>query len=532
MRRKEHSVGAMQQDKAYLKNKINPVVKPVGLKRYVAGGEYVSSVVNGIQKIGDKLEENMIKEERNSLLADGLLQNYRDKLSMSRNENEFDNLANSIDEDVKNYFMSSDDGKDFWEKHGNKILEKNRVDVEKLREVKNYDFGKEALKGMLADNQSMLVRANEAKGNALLESGVEKINNTKFLDENEREEFRDKYLRTGIYNLALSDVNAAKLQAKKYNLDDKLITALDEIDKLKIKQANDEALKKAKKEYINNWSSALSLWQQNQRGEISPVEFYVLSKEYEDVFPVKEGDAVLTKDSNLSNAYKIIRKMNGGEYVDVREIKNASDFLIEAYNEEKLGLDEVSSLQNKLVYSQEEENNQFFDKEIDELADLVFMKDIETSSKEFSELMEEKARLGLLLYDAYYTKKLALMRDFTNGGGILTPKIDRLLKKQALNETRDEFGYKENLKGSLSLGDLVPVLKQYYTGRDEAGVWKKFSEVAPYSEDKKDVLKKIAMMQQKLELSYPIFNSWSEVAGANLKVGDKFYFKGRLAQKA
>jgi hypothetical protein len=46
MRRKEHSVGAMQQDKAYLKNKINPVIKHVGLKRYVAGGEYVRSVVN------------------------------------------------------------------------------------------------------------------------------------------------------------------------------------------------------------------------------------------------------------------------------------------------------------------------------------------------------------------------------------------------------------------------------------------------------------------------------------------------------
>lgn len=535
MRKKEHSVAVMQQDKAYLRNKLNPVVKPVGLKRYVSGGEYVSAVVNGLHKISEKLEEKKLNEKKNTLLADGVLQNYRDLLVNTNNVEEFDNVANSIDEGMKNYFMASDDGKDFWDKHGANILENNKIDVENIRIAKERDFGRNTLKTMLADNQSLLLRADKTKGDVLLSSGVEEINNTSFLDEKEKEEFRKGYLKTGIYNLALADIDAAREQANKYqsNLGDDVMKSLDEIEKLKIKQEQDYVLKKDRKDFIDKWGKALNLWQQNKRGEITDAEYYVLSKEYDDVLSDNMNDRVGYKFP-LSKAYSMVKKINSGEQLDKEEIKNASKFLMHAYNDKKLGVDEVSSLQNKLIYSQEDENIKlgFFDKEIDEFTDQIFMDDVSLNNKEAGDIMEEKARLGLLLNDAYYSKKIALMRSFTNDGGVITPKIDRLLKKQALDEVKEEFGCKENLNGVLSFNQLKPVLKQYYNGNDEKEIWNKFCVLAPFSDNKKETLKKIAMDQQMLELSYPHFSSWSEVVEADLNEGDKFYFKGRLAQKA
>ena len=75
------------------------------------------------------------------------------------------------------------------------------------------------------------------------------------------------------------------------------------------------------------------------------------------------------------------------------------------------------------------------------------------------------------------------------------------------------------------------MLSKYYSGNDMGEIWRKFYKIAPFYDDKKEALKKIAIEQQKLELSYPVFNSIKEVMNSGLDVGDKFYFKGRLAVK-
>ena len=232
MRRKEQSIGAMQQDKALLKKNMANVAKPVGLKRYVAGGEYLGAISQGLEKVDDILERGIIEEKHNKLKADSLLQNYRIALGNASSSEEFDNIASSIGNEVKNFFMASDSGKEFWDKHGAKIIENNNLDVEKIRTQKEYDFGKDALRTLLADNQSLLLRADRNKGSVLLENGLSEIENTIFLTDEEKRQYRDGYLKTGIYNLALSDVEGARIEANKYksNLGDDFIKSIDEIE--------------------------------------------------------------------------------------------------------------------------------------------------------------------------------------------------------------------------------------------------------------------------------------------------------------
>ncbi len=539
MRRKEQSIGAMQQDKALLKKNMANVAKPVGLKRYVAGGEYLGAISQGLEKVDDILERGIIEEKHNKLKADSLLQNYRIALGNASSSEEFDNIASSIGNEVKNFFMASDSGKEFWDKHGAKIIENNNLDVEKIRTQKEYDFGKDALRTLLADNQSLLLRADRNKGSVLLENGVSEIENTIFLTDEEKRQYRDGYLKTGIYNLALSDVEGARIEANKYksNLGDDFIKSIDEIEALQIKERQNEKRKNERKEFVNNWSNALNLWQQKERGEILEAEYYVLSKEYDGILNDEnevENFEFKYNEKPMNKAYSLVKKMNRGESVESSEICDASKALIRAYNDNKMNLDDVCNLQNKLIYSQEdgEKKVDFLDQEIDEMVDNIFVRDVATNSMEAKNLMEEKARLGLLLNDVYYDKKMALMMKFTSEGGKITPKVSRLLKRKALEEAKEEFGYVENAGGAIEYNELKPLLRLYYNGNNENEIWANFYKKAPFSDDKKSLLKNLATKQQKKELNYPHFNSWAEVLDADLGYDDKFYFKGRLAKKA
>ena len=535
MKIREQSIGAMQNNKALLKNNVPFIENPVGLKRYISGGEYIGAVVAGLDKISEKMERKLIEEKDNKLKADSLLQNYRIVLGQAKSSDEFESVALSMNEEIKNFFMSSESGKDFWNKHGDKIIENNNLDLEKIRVKKEYDFGKNALKMMLADNQSLLVGADGNKGGLLLEDGVREIENTKFLDDEEKKKYRQGYLKTGIYNLALSDIDGAKEQANKYKLSlgDDFIKSIDELEALKIKQKQTEIVKNERKEFVKRFGNALNLWQQKEKGAILEPEYYVLSKEYEDV-GLDVNYNSLKNRLPMSEAYAVVKKMNSGEVLEIDEICSASKALIGAYNNRKMNLDEVSHLQNKLMYSQEEGNSiiDFLDAEVDELVDNIFIKDISARSREAMNIMEEKARLGLLINDAYYDKKMALMTKFNKEGGKITPKVDRIIKKQALNEIKTEFGYMENWGGSLDFAQLKSILKIYYNGNDDNEIWEKFYKKAPFCEDKRGLLKKLAIEQQKIELNYPNFNSWAEVLDADLGENDKFYFRGRLARKA
>ena len=168
MKKSMQNIPAMQRGGAMLKNNVEDVLLPVGLKRYVAGGEIYTGASDVLSKIAKLMEErNNNEEEENRLYADAVLKEYKTALSNTNNANEFDDIASRIDEDFKKIFSTNEAGKKFFRKYGDELLEENRKDVEKLRVLKEYDFGQKTFKSMLANNQSMLINAENKKGDMI-----------------------------------------------------------------------------------------------------------------------------------------------------------------------------------------------------------------------------------------------------------------------------------------------------------------------------------------------------------------------------
>ena len=435
-------------------------------------------------------------------------------------------------EHFKKIFSTNEAGKKFFRKYGDELLEENRKDVEKLRVLKEYDFGQKTFKSMLANNQSMLINAENKKGDILIARGLSEIDKTNFFNEKEKEVLKKEYLNTGICNLALSDEKEAYIQAEKHFQGDKAI--LDKIGKIVELRKDDEVNKQKdaeRKKYLANLYDVTSLWQQKEKGEIGGAEFYVLNSQYDK--DLLWGNDDVSEKGDLIDAYKILRKMNNGKMLNNEEVKDAENYLIKAYKKGKIGFNQVVSLQDKIMQSQTDFNSSkgFFDKDIDLFIDNVFIKDIDARDDVAKSVMEDKARLGLDIYETYYDKKMAMYQDFINQGGVLNSHSEKVLNKRALDETKVELGYKENLGRELTFGELRPILMQYYSGNNEEEIWKKFYQIALFSDDKKNVLKNIAKAQQKTELSYPRYDSLREVEQAGLAEGDKFYFRGRLSVK-
>ena len=533
MKRREQSVGAMNLGGVSLNKGINTVLKPVGLKRYAEGGVDLKAGAKILEKTAEVLEErNKLKEQKNMLLADGALKSYRVALSNSKSQAEFEKISSNIKDELKEFFVQSDGGKEFWDKHGENILALNQVDVENLRKSKEYDWGRDEFNLMLADNQGLLRLADGKKGEALLALGMDEIERSNFIDSVEKEKYKKGYLERGILNLALSDINGAKEQAVKYGkiLGSDFKGEIDKLERIKNKEAEEMKAKKDDEDYLNNYKNAIELWQQRERGEISKGDFFVLSKEGDK--GLLWGDESKEGEFALVEAYKKIRELNNGRELGVKEIADVGNNLIKAYRDKKVSLDEASMLQKQLIACRTDKNTRerMFDKEIDEFNDNVMGGDVFSNHRGDNIAMEEKAKVAFKVYDAYYAKKIALYQGFLGAGGVLNPNAKRRLDKQALDEVKSEFGYKENAGGGLKFSELKDVIKQNYNGYNEEDIWKRYYKEALYADDKKEVLRKIAQQQQKIELSYPSFDSWVELLESDLQVGDKFYFKGRLAE--
>ena len=536
MKRRIQDVASMQRGGGLLSENVGKVLKPVGLKRYVAGGEYLDTLANTLKKSAEILEEkNDIEEQNNMLETDNVLKNYRQRLQESNSLEEFDEIAKSIDVGVKEHFNSSSAGKSFFEKHGNSILELNKKDVVKLRELKEYEIGKKSLDMMLANSQNILTEANGSKADTLIERGVERINQTCFLDENQRDEYRRNFLKNGVLSLALSDGKKAREEAVKYQGDvgDDIFEKIDEIEKIKLKEQENLKIQNKRKDYVGRFGEAVNLWQMKERGEIGEAEFKVLAMEHDDYLWGENKDNK-NYDEDLSNAYKIVRKLNNGDEYEVEELNNLSNFLMKAYRNKKISFDEVANFQNQLLAmeSDRKTKERLFDSGVDEFLDNVMGGDSFGGKVEEKISMEEKAKIAFQLYDAYWGKKLALSESFLMQGGSLTPKVERVFKRRALDEIKNEFGYKENIGGKFGVRELKTVLNQIYNGSQKEDIWKEFYKLAPFAEDKVSLLKNIAKRQSNLEMYYPRFDSWAEVLDADLAQGDIFYFKGRLAKKA
>ncbi len=532
----KQSVPAMGGNGVMILQQARAVPTLVSAKREYAGNGMAEFLTEAADVASLALEKKKkIDDEQMKYETDEVLQGYRTQLANAQSAEEFDTISKNAEDDLKNRFADRFNGPEYWAAYGADILRENRKDVEKLREKKNFDFGKASLNEMLASNQNMLARTAGDKGDVLLSRAVAEIDNTPFLEEGEKQHYRDGYLKTGILNLALNDPDKAAALADKYmpQESEALKKRINNTRELRETFEKEEKKRQQREQDIAEFQQAFSYWQAKEEGSINPAEFYVLTAENNP--ETLWGERERRSNTPLADAYRLIKKINGGDRLSAEELRNAGNSLIAAYKEKKLGLSEVGELQNQLMLAEGDKSfsGLLFDKGVDELADRVFMPDVEAAAGApfADDFMEEKAKLAFQIYENYYSKKTALADEFAEQGGVITPALEKRFRKQALAETRAEMGIIENVGEEVSMSGLRRVLKNVYTGHNERDVWRRFYAKAPYVEDKKALFKQIAAEEERKELSYPQFDTLAEVENAGLLKGEKFYFKGRLAVK-
>ncbi|MBQ2884037.1 MAG: hypothetical protein IJE43_09760 [Alphaproteobacteria bacterium] len=479
-------------------------------------------------------QKRQVEYENSRVKADALLQTYREQLGQASSEEDFDNIAKLAEDDLKNQMENSGFwSREFWDKNGNNIIEANKKDIAKLRSIKEQEFGRNSLNLFLDNNQNMMSKASSEKANLLLDSGINEIEQSLFLDDEDKKVYKDKFIKSGLLNLALNNPDEALNKLSLYSIDNKddLITKINQT-----KQLRDEAIKKYEEKQtrqrdINAFNRAFGLWQAKESGAISDAEFFVLNAD--DKENLLWGMNEKRSSMPLVDAYKIVKKANAGENLSVDDIKNVGNYLIGAYQNKDIGVNKASFIQNQLVVSNEgdEVNELLFDKNVDDLLDNVLMEDAYEDNELNNIFMNEKAKLAFDLYESYYGKKLALTDEFRNMGGVVTPAIERKFGMQALSEVKDEFLLKESDSDMLSFSELNSGLDDVINLGAKKEIWKKFFAKAPFVEDKKKLFNSIASNVRKRELKYPYFDSVNEVKKKNLAKGDKFYFNGRMAMK-
>ena len=493
-------------------------------QRFIASetGAYTDSVLlNTANMLADKMHKT--ETERLAMQADVSLKATRQALENAQSPDQLRDMVKNNDKVLAAQFDGDKKTQDFWRNHGDKILAANQADTQKIIAQKQIDFGKQSLPA----------------GKLPADVGCVVMNVTSVA-------FIAKYLKTGILNLALHNPDAADKAVDAYFDDDTLKSTL----KAQIQQTkaiNDDYLRQDEERqkrisYLNQFALAQDLWQKKERGDISPAQYYVLSQNshaptHRGDFNVSVwGDDEQRSDTPLTETYRLVRKMNEGTPLSVQEISDASNYLINAYRQNKLGFEETAALQNQLLAAQTDKNTAelMFDREIDELADKALGADMSSSLTRGDYaaklLMEDKARFALNLYQNYYAQKTALTSALLQNGGQLTPLAEKQISREALNNVTQDLKLKLNgERDAASFGQLKQALQSAYSGSDVLPIWRQYAKVAPYSDDKMETMRQIAREMQKKELTYPKFETAEELMQADLAPGDKFYFKGRLA---
>jgi hypothetical protein len=160
--------------------------------------------------------------------------------------------------------------------------------------------------------------------------------------------------------------------------------------------------------------------------------------------------------------------------------------------------------------------------------DKIFGTDAEVSSADAGAFMENKARAAMEFYEAYAAEKEKRVAEFGVEGGVLTPAVERKLCAEALSKTKENLGFKDGT--AVSFDELKQAMRAVYYGNQTDEIWQQFYQEMPYAEDKVSVMKRLAATAQRKELMLPRFDNYEEVLKAHLSRGDKFYFRGRLAE--
>ena len=465
---------------------------------------------NGLGAVSDvaDLAKNMLVQKRkveyenNRVMADALLQTYREQLGQVDNEDDFDNIAKMAEDDLKSQMDNGFWSREFWEDNGDNILEANRKDVANLRALKEKEFGRNSLNTFLDNNQNMMAKASLGKANLLIDSGLDEINKSLFLDDEEKKVYKDKFLKSGLLNLALNNPDDALIRAGKYEGDDKE-DLIDKINQTKV--LREQAIKKqeekvARERDISAFNRAFGLWNAKESGAINDAEFFVLNAD--DDKNLLWGMNEVRSKQPLVDAYKIIKKANSGNSLSVDDIKNVGNYLIGAYKNKDIGVNKASFIQNQMISSNETSDVRelLFDRNIDDLLDDVLMEDVNGDDDISNIFMNEKAKFAFDIYEIYYGKKLALTDEFRNKGGVVTPAIERKFGMQALAEIKDELSLKISDDEIVSFGDLNSSLDEAISESGKKEIWQKFVAKAPFVEDKKKLFRNIASNVRKREV--------------------------------
>ena len=316
---------------------------------------------NGLGAVSDvaDLAKNMLVQKRkveyenNRVMADALLQTYREQLGQVDNEDDFDNIAKMAEDDLKSQMDNGFWSREFWEDNGDNILEANRKDVANLRALKEKEFGRNSLNTFLDNNQNMMAKASLGKANLLIDSGLDEINKSLFLDDEEKKVYKDKFLKSGLLNLALNNPDDALIRAGKYEGDDKE-DLIDKINQTKV--LREQAIKKqeekvARERDISAFNRAFGLWNAKESGAINDAEFFVLNAD--DDKNLLWGMNEVRSKQPLVDAYKIIKKANSGNSLSVDDIKNVGNYLIGAYKNKDIGVNKASFIHNQMIASNE-----------------------------------------------------------------------------------------------------------------------------------------------------------------------------------
>lgn len=507
-----------------------------------------SALLEAANILADKMQKT--EDERLAMQADVSLKATREALQNAATPDELQNMVKDGDKALAAQFDGDEKARAFWKKHGDNILAAHRDDTKKIVAEKQIDFGKQSLNSMLADNQNLLAdNGDAAKVSRLLEMGTDEIQKTPFLTEPDKKNYRQGYLKTGILNAALNNPEAASRAVDMYVDDEaekkQLKAQIQETKSLTATAQQQDQAKHERLDLLNRLSAAQSLWQQKEHGDISPAQYFVLrqknmvsnasgekSLQTVDIW----GDDEERSLTPLSEVYRLVRKMNEGTQLSAQEISDASNYLINAYHQNKLGLEEVSALQNQLLAAQSDKPTaeMMFDKEVDALVDKAFAADLSAASTRGNfmaqQLMEDKAKFALDIYQNYYATKTALASSLQQNGEQLTPLQEKKISRLALDGVIKDMMLKTNAqKDAVTFGELKRALQSAYAGTDVARIWKKYASLAPFAEDKIETMRQIAREEQRKELNYPQFDSYEELAAADLAPGEKFYFQGRLA---
>lgn len=500
----KQTVPLVQSGGAHLKKKVQNVSFLRGKQsdRIVEGDDRLG-ILEILTDSGKSYVKQRLKtdEERMLLKADNTLKAYRNLLLKASNPEEFKEIAKDADKVLSAQLDNGDFSADFWAKNGAKLLEANKTDVGRLYEMKSFDFGRNSLDCLLADNQNLLARSSGEKGQRLLEKGAEEISVSPFLGKQEKEEYRRGYLKTGILNMALNDPDGADKAVEKYFArDDDLKVKIAEIRHLNEMEVKHEEENNARNNYILELKRALGLWQEKERGNLSNPAFYVLQADKDG--EMLWGDKGLRTETPLWEAYKLVKRLNAGDKLRPEELRDAGNYFISAYRQGKIGLEEAAGLQNQLLLCDTGAGRGgiLFDREIDNRLDDILLPDVTENDDDSRDFMEEKAKFAFEVYDAYYARKVALTDEWNAAGGMITPAVLRRFSRQAAKEVFEELGVKENADGSLIFEELRDEARRYYTGKNMTEIWRRFCVEAPFREDKKELMAKIARSEEKKTL--------------------------------